>query len=100
MPSVGARLVSTTCTTEVIIVRAADPELVVECGGRPMAVAGDAVTRVPPRTGFDAGTELGKRYASANHDLEVLCVRAGAGTLSVEDEVLIVRSPKPLPSSD
>jgi hypothetical protein len=98
--SVGARLVSTTCTTEVMVVRAADPNLVVECGGRPMAAKGDAIERVPPRNGFDTGTELGKRYGSADDRLELLCVKAGAGSLSVEDEILSIRSPKPLPSSD
>jgi hypothetical protein len=46
------------------------------------------------------GTLLGKRYADEASGLEVLCTKAGAGTLTLDGVPLEVKSPKPLPSSD
>jgi hypothetical protein len=95
----GARLRSVTCTTEVVIVRAGGDDL--RCGGEPMvdvATAGDPVGS--PAAGFDAGTEIGKRYTDEASGLEVLCTKAGAGSLSLGDTLLVVKGAKPLPASD
>jgi hypothetical protein len=46
------------------------------------------------------GTLLGKRYADEAIGLEVLCTKAGQGSLSVGDTALAVKEAKPLPSSD
>ena len=50
--------------------------------------------------GFDGGLLIGKRYVDASGDLEVLCTKAGASSLSVGDQVLDTKDAKPLPSSD
>jgi hypothetical protein len=47
-----------------------------------------------------SGTLLGKRYADPASGLEVLCTKAGEGSLSIGDEPLAVKDAKPLPSSD
>ncbi|CAM3464392.1 hypothetical protein NODU109028_18350 [Nocardioides dubius] len=95
----GMRLASVTCATEVMVVRAADVAL--ECGGAPMVEAGtDAAPAGAPASGLDAGTELGKRYVHAASGVQVLCVKPGAGTLSVAGEPLELVASKQLPSSD
>jgi len=45
-------------------------------------------------------TRLGKRYEDADTGLEVLCTKAGKGSLSLNGRALPVKAPKPLPSSD
>jgi hypothetical protein len=97
---VGARLRSTVCETEVIVVRTPGGDLDLRCGGHPM-VANDVEAPVAgePKVGFDGGTAVGKRYA--DHDgLELLVTKAGAGSLSVGDDPLPVKDAKPLPASD
>jgi hypothetical protein len=97
----GARLASAVCSTEVVVVQASDPNAVVECGGEPMVAAGSASAGSgTPRSGFDTGTLIGKRYGGPDAPVELLCVKAGAGTLSVNSTVLELRSAKPLPASD
>jgi hypothetical protein len=46
----------------------------------------------------DDGTLLGKRYV--HEDLEVLCTKAGKGSLSVGGVRLPLKEAKPLPASD
>jgi hypothetical protein len=53
-----------------------------------------------PIGGQDQGSSLGKRYVNESLGLEVLCTKAGDGTLSLAGEGLEVKVPKPLPSSD
>ena len=95
----GARLRSTVCSTEVVVVRAAPVEL--RCGGRPMVPAdgagrGDAVEDRAPAE----GTLLGTRYADSESGLEVLCTKAGKGSLTLGGAPLRVKDARPLPSSD
>ncbi|ETD33304.1 hypothetical protein [Williamsia sp. D3] len=93
----GTRALSAVCDTEVMVIRAADVDLF--CGGAPMVTARDGRTG-SPEAGLDNGTLLGKRYVHASSGLEVLCVKAGAGTLSVDGEPLTEVAAKQLPSSD
>ena len=46
------------------------------------------------------GTQLGKRYVSADGSLEVLCTKGDDGSLSIGSEPLARKDAKPLPSSD
>ena len=46
------------------------------------------------------GTQLGKRYADDALGLELLCTKAGEGSLSVDGAPLGLKDAKPLPSSD
>ena len=55
---------------------------------------------VARKTGFDQGTQLGKRYSDEELGLELLCTKAGTGSISVGEAVLEVKGAKPLPASD
>ena len=99
----GSRLKSVVCDTQVIVVRAPSEQqdIVLCCGGQPM-VALDAEAGAPDGLGLDReqadGTLLGKRYVY--EDLEVLCTKAGKGSLSVGGVRLPLKEAKPLPASD
>jgi hypothetical protein len=93
----GTRALSAVCDTEVIVIRAAEVDL--RCGGAPMVTTRDERAGAP-EVGLDGGTLLGKRYVHAPSGLVVLCVKPGAGTLSVDGEPLTELAAKQLPSSD
>jgi hypothetical protein len=100
--SVGQRLRSQACTTEVIVVRAPDHPLELTCGGHPMAadLAIGAGTANGASFASGGGTQLGKRYVDESAGLEVLCVKPGSGTLAADGRDLTLKSAKPLPASD
>jgi hypothetical protein len=96
----GARLKSAVCDTEVVVTKGLADGAGLYCGGAPMLGAGEAARGAvldPARAG---GTVLGKRYTDASGALEVLCVKAGQGSLALGEEPLDIRQAKPLPSSD
>jgi hypothetical protein len=96
----GARLKSTTCTTEVIVVKSPGGNVDVRCGGQPMVPATETVERTAPAPGAAQGTALGKRYVNADESLEILCTKAGEGSLGLGDTLLSLKEAKPLPASD
>jgi hypothetical protein len=49
---------------------------------------------------FASGTQLGKRYADETVGIELLCTKAGEGSLALNGEPLLLKEAKPLPSSD
>jgi hypothetical protein len=94
----GSRLKSAVCDTEVVVVRGGG-DTVVDCGGAPM------VDERPAERGaldpaFSGGSMVGKRYVDAGGTVELLCVKAGQGSLSLGGEALQLKEAKPLPSSD
>lgn len=97
----GGRWRSLACETEVVVTKAMADGPGLYCGGHPMAAAdepvGESYPLDPERSG---GSVLGKRYTDASGTLEVLCVKAGEGTLALGEEPLALRQAKPLPSSD
>lgn len=96
----GQRLQSSVCDTEVIVVRPPSSPVDLRCGNVPMVELGgprDASRPAPPD---GPGSQLGKRYADEATGLEVLCTKAGAGTLSLGEVALGFKEAKPLPSSD
>jgi len=93
----GTRLKSATCDTEVMVIRSGDGSI--ECGGAPMAEA-KAADLLPLAADFSAGTLMGKRYVDAAAAYELLCVKPGKGSLSVDGVALITKDAKPLPASD
>jgi hypothetical protein len=93
----GTKLKSAVCDTEVMVVRAA--EAVIECGGVPMTEERPA-ERKPVVAAFAEGTKIGKRYVNSAGTVELLCVKAGQGSLSIAGEALKVKDAKPLPASD
>jgi hypothetical protein len=97
----GSRLHSAVCATELIVVRAPAGEVMLECGGSVMLHDGEEATGHPaidPEK--SGGSVLGKRYADESGGLELLCTKAGAGTLTADGLDLTIKSTKPLPSSD
>jgi hypothetical protein len=97
---VGARLGSTVCQTEVIVVRSSGEGIDLRCGGAPMVPLSGQRDDGAPAPGFSSGTLLGKRYVDENAQIEVLCTKPGAGSLSVGEIPLQVAEAKLLPSSD
>jgi hypothetical protein len=97
----GSRWKSAVCTTEVVVVRPPTAAAVLECGGQPMvAHAATPPAGLAPGPELSGGSLVGKRYADAETGLEVLCAKAGAGSLSLSGRLLVVRDAKKLPSSD
>jgi hypothetical protein len=95
----GQKLWSTVCDTQVVVVRAPQGDVDLRCGGSPMAAAEGERTG-EPGPDWSGGTLLGKRYADEAASLEVLCARAGAGSLSLGSVAIEPKSAKPLPASD
>ncbi len=95
----GARLQSRVCTTEVIVVSGSG-ELDLRCGGSPMAPVGTAAVEGPPAPGAAEGTQLGKRYGDPDATVEVLCTKAGEGSLALGDTPLAIKATRQLPASD
>lgn len=93
----GTKLKSVTCDTEVMVIKGGD--VVVACGGQPMADTRPD-TPLPLDPAFAAGTLIGKRYVTADHAIELLCVKPGKGSLAVNGTPLSTKDAKPLPSSD
>lgn len=95
----GSRLRSAVCETEIVVVKAPAGEVDVRCGGAPMLPVSEEAPGGTAEAGLDGGTLLGKRYTDGD-ELELLCSKPGAGTLSLGAEPLEVKGAKPLPSSD
>ena len=93
----GSKLKSAVCDTEVMVIRSA--AVVVECGGAPMVEERPA-ERGTIKPGFAQGTLIGKRYVDAAGSLELLCVKPGKGSLSINGVALQLKDAKPLPASD
>lgn len=93
----GTRLKSAADDTEVMVIRTAGGTI--ECGGAPMGETKPAEP-APLAADFAAGTLMGKRYVDADGQYELLCVKPGKGSLSVDGTALIVKDAKPLPASD
>jgi len=103
----GSRWRSAVCDTEVIVVRAPAGPVIFRIGGaavcpadagqdRPAADRGGA----RPDAALAGGTLLGKRYTDEASGLQVLCVKAGAGTITVDGRPAAVMTPRQLPASD
>lgn len=101
-PRIGTTLTSTVDPTNVVVIRWGGEDHEVTCGGAPMVDAkgpdaGAVGTPDPDRQG---GTGLGKRYVDAALGIELLCTKAGQGTLEVGGAPLLLKDAKPLPASD
>ncbi|HBO93070.1 MAG: hypothetical protein CMK83_01715 [Pseudomonadales bacterium] len=93
----GTKLKSAVCETEVMVIKGSDA--VVHCGGQPMS---ESPERTPDAldAAFSEGTKVGKRYVDDGGAVELLCVKAGKGSLSMAGNPLRIKDSKPLPSSD
>jgi hypothetical protein len=96
----GTRLRSATDACEVVVVRAPAEPVDLRCGGHAFLAVDAEVAPQSIEAGFDQGTQLGKRYSDDELGLEVLCTKAGEGSISVGEALLEVKGAKPLPASD
>lgn len=97
----GSRWRSTVCDVELVVIRPPKSPATLECGGYQVIPHGEA----PPegRTiaeDFAGGSQAGKRYADDETGLEVLCTKAGAGTLTIGGRPIGAKEAKKLPASD
>jgi len=96
----GLRLRSATDACEVVVVKAPADPVDLRCGGHPFLPADADEAPQSIEAGFGEGTQLGKRYADDELGLELLCTKAGEGSISVGETPLPMKGAKPLPASD
>lgn len=96
----GQQLVSAVDSTAVIIVRAPAEEGTLTCGGVAMASPGEVIPAAEPDPAQLSGTQIGKRYVDEADTIQVLCTKAGSGTLAFDGKPLTIQAAKPLPASD
>ncbi|NOX50899.1 MAG: hypothetical protein GXP16_10255 [Gammaproteobacteria bacterium] len=100
----GARLQSAVCAGEVMVVTAPQGDVDITCGGAAMVAAGVAGGSGGEQVAIDAeqavGIVIGKRYISQDESLEVLCVKAGEGSLAMGGNLLLLKETKQLPKTD
>jgi hypothetical protein len=96
----GQQLVSAVDSTAVIIIRAPAAEGTLTCGGVAMAAPGEPAPAASPDSSLMGGTQIGKRYVDEADTIQVLCTKAGDGTLALDGRPLLVQSARPLPASD
>jgi len=96
----GQQLVSAVDSTAVIVIRAPEVECTLTCGGVVMTAPGDPAPAAAPDPSLMAGSQIGKRYVDAADTIQVLCTKAGDGTLALDGTPLVIQAAKPLPASD
>src|SRR4051794_23462457 len=97
---VGSRGKSTVDTTGGMGSRGPATEVDLRCGGHPMVASGTDPRAAELDPAYADGTQVGKRYVDEEIGLELLCSKAGQGTLAVGDRSLSLKDAKPLPTSD
>jgi hypothetical protein len=97
----GSRWRSAVCDTEVVVVRPPKAKAGLECGGYRVLPHGEPrpEDKVIAKD-FGGGSHAGKRYADEETGLEVLCTKAGAGTLTIGGRLIGAKEAKKLPASD
>ncbi len=97
----GSRWCSVVCDTEVVVVKVPNGAVSLQCGGEAMVLKdhGEKIGR-GPSSDHASGTVIGKRYVHDPSGLEVLAVKSGEGSLSVDGVRLTLKDAKDLPSSD
>lgn len=96
----GARLKSTVCDAEVMVISAPDDSAALTCGGAPMADATSDTEKGAINEDHKLGVQIGKRYIDAETKLEVLCIKPGEGSLALNGDTLLLKDSKKLPKSD
>jgi len=96
----GQQLVSAVDTTAVIVIRAPERDGTLTCGGVVMAAVGETISGAEPDPSLMGGSQIGKRYVDEGDTIQVLCTKAGEGTLALDGKPLMIQAAKPLPASD
>lgn len=92
----GLKVKSMVSEAEFIVVRGTG-EGDLQSGGEPVT---EDIAAVPSGATVEGEVLLGKRYSDESGSVEIMCVKAGAGTLTLDGAALQVRPPRSLPSSD
>jgi len=95
---VGQRLKSTVCDAEIMLIVAPEGDVVLACGGTPMGENGAATGSVDPD--HADGVVIGKRYMDEDGSIEVLCIKPGDGSLSLDGAPLRIKDAKKVPKTD
>jgi hypothetical protein len=96
----GTRLKSAVCATEVMVIAVPGPDVELTCGGAPLLAVGEEQAGATLSPDAAKGTQIGKRYTNEAGDVELLCTKPGEGSLAAAGAPLLIKSAKPLPSSD
>ncbi len=97
----GSRWKSAVCDAELVVVRPPKEPVQLECGGHPLvahaAAKSEGLVLSPDHA---AGCQAGKRFFDEVSGLELLCTKAGAGSLTVDGRAIGAKEAKKLPASD
>lgn len=97
----GSRWRSAVCETELVVVRPPKSPITLECGGYEVLPHSEARPEGKAiAADFAEGSQAGKRYADDETGVEVLCTKAGAGTLTIGGRPIGAKEAKKLPASD
>jgi hypothetical protein len=97
----GARLKSSVCDGQIVVVRAPNNGIELTCGGAPMVGVNDAPAAAEQLSAAEPNAALiGKRYVDESTGLEVLCSKSTKGVLAADGRGLTIKEAKQLPSSD
>lgn len=96
----GQQLVSAVDSTAVIVIRAPEAECTLTCGGVAMTAPDQPAQGAEAEPSMMSGTQIGKRYVDEADTIQVLCTKAGNGTLALDGKPLVLQAAKPLPASD
>ena len=95
----GLKLKSAICDAEVMVIKPGTAQSLT-CGGVPMLAPGEEPGGADAAPDQMEGCQVGKRYVTEDQALEVLCVKAGKGSLAADGTALKTKEAKKLPSSD
>lgn len=95
----GQKLSSAVCNGEVMVIKAGNVSSLT-CGGAEMVPSGQSGNSAEADPSQMDGCQVGKRYVNEDQSLELLCVKAGEGTLAADGQALQTKETKKLPSSD
>ena len=95
----GTRLKSAVCTTEIMVITAPAEDVEINCGGEPMSQDAEGNGGAVHQD-HAAGSVIGKRYTNEEGSLEVLCVKAGEGSLTAGGAAMKIKDATKLPKTD
>jgi hypothetical protein len=96
----GQTFYSQVDSTAVVVVREPREDVWLTCGGVEMVATKPSERTAAADPTQLGGTQIGKRYTVADIGIELLCSKAGEGSLAVNGQPLKLKDAKPLPASD
>lgn len=96
----GARLKSSVCDAEIMIIAAPAEGTQLTCGGAPMVDATSDAEKGSIDPDHSLGVQIGKRYVDEDSTIELLCIKPGDGSLALNGASLLLKDTKKLPKSD